>query len=109
MCIRDRCLLDAEGIVLAANRAACPLLGAAPDGLSLIHIYVYKRQVLMIAAASPASAARIGGGTLEPVGPTPFVPGVWRAKVRYVHPHSNPDGTYSTYSYICLLYTSRCV
>jgi len=56
--------------------------------------------VLMIAAASPASAARIGGGTLEPVGPTPFVPGVWRAKVRYVHPHSNPDGTYSTYSYI---------
>lgn len=28
------CLLDAEGIVLAANRAACPLLGAAPDGLT---------------------------------------------------------------------------
>ena len=28
------CLLDADGTVLAANRAACPLLGAAPDGLS---------------------------------------------------------------------------
>jgi PAS domain S-box-containing protein len=28
------CLLDADGTVLAANRAACPLLGAAPDGLA---------------------------------------------------------------------------
>lgn len=28
------CLLDAEGTVLAANRAACPLFGAAPDGLT---------------------------------------------------------------------------
>ncbi len=28
------CLLDAEGTVLAANRAACPLLGAARDGLT---------------------------------------------------------------------------
>lgn len=28
------CLLDADGTVLAANRAACPLLGAAPDGLT---------------------------------------------------------------------------
>lgn len=28
------CLLDADGTVLAANRAACPLLGVAPDGLA---------------------------------------------------------------------------
>jgi len=59
--------------------------------------------VLLIAATAstaPASAARIGAGTLDPVTPTPYVPGVWRAKVRSVHPHSNPDGTYSTYSYI---------
>lgn len=28
------CLLDADGTVLAANRAACPLLGAARDGLT---------------------------------------------------------------------------
>ncbi len=56
---------------------------------------------LSIAAASaPVSAARIGAGTLDPVGPTPYVPGVWRAKVRYVNPTKNPDGTVSTYSYI---------
>ena len=57
--------------------------------------------VLSIAAAStPVSAARIGSGTLDPVGPTPYVPGVWRAKVRYVNPVKNPDGTVSTFSYI---------
>lgn len=54
---------------------------------------------LLIAAASPvASAAQIGGMT--PVGPTPYVPGVWRAKVRYVNPVKNPNGTVSTFSYI---------
>ncbi|MFD0727465.1 hypothetical protein [Lysobacter brunescens] len=56
---------------------------------------------LSIAAASaPASAARIGAGTLDPVGPTPYVPGVWRAKVRYVNVTTRPDGTVSSYSYI---------
>lgn len=54
---------------------------------------------LLIAAASPAaSAAQIGG--ITPVGPTPYVPGVWRAKVRYVNPVKHPDGTVSTFSYI---------
>ena len=56
---------------------------------------------LLIAAAAamaPANAARIGG--LDPVGPTPYVPGTWRAKVRYVNPIRNPDGTVSTFSYI---------
>lgn len=53
---------------------------------------------LLIGAASPVSAAQIGGMT--PVGPTPYVPGVWRAKVRYVNPVKNPNGTVSTFSYI---------
>ena len=53
----------------------------------------------LIAAASPvASATQIGG--MNPVGPTPYVPGVWRAKVRYVNPVKNPNGTVSTFSYI---------
>ncbi|GAA4794870.1 hypothetical protein [Lysobacter hankyongensis] len=56
---------------------------------------------LLIAAASvPASAARIGDGTTGPVGPTPYVPGVWRAKVKYVNPIKHPNGTVSTFSYI---------
>ena len=56
---------------------------------------------LSIAAISgPVSAARIGAGTVGPVGPTPYVPGVWRAKVRYLNPTRNPDGTYSTFGYI---------
>ncbi len=54
--------------------------------------------VLFAATAGQASAARIGG--LDPVGPTPYIPGVWRATVRYIDPHPNKDGTYSTYSYL---------
>lgn len=54
--------------------------------------------LLIAAASSPASAAQIGG--IGPVGPTPYVPGVWRAKVRYVNPVKHPNGTVSTFSYI---------
>lgn len=53
---------------------------------------------LLIGAATPVSAAQIGGMT--PVGPTPYVPVVWRARVRYVNPVKHPNGTVSTYSYI---------
>jgi uncharacterized protein with FMN-binding domain len=65
---------------------------------------------LLIASAivgAPASAARIGG--LDPVGPTPYIPGVWRATVRYVNPHQNKDGTYSTYSYLQLVAETQVV
>jgi len=56
--------------------------------------------IALIAAASaaPASAARIGG--LQPVGPTPYVPGEWRARVKYVDPHPGRDGQYHTFSYL---------
>ncbi len=56
--------------------------------------------LLIAAACGPASAARIGAGTIDPVGPTPYVPGVWRAKVKYVNPIKHPNGTVSTFSYI---------
>lgn len=60
----------------------------------------FAMTLLIAAASGPASAARIGAGTIDPVGPTPYVPGVWRAKVKYVNPIKHPDGTVSTYSYI---------
>ena len=61
---------------------------------------------LLIAAVAPvASAAQIGGMT--PVGPTPYVPGVWRAKVRYVNPVKQPNGTVSTFSYIDITADTR--
>ena len=56
--------------------------------------------LLIAAACGPASAARIGAGTIDPVGPTPYTPGVWRAKVKYVNPIKHPNGTVSTFSYI---------
>lgn len=63
-------------------------------------IPVLALALVAAAASGPVSAARIGSGTLDPVGPTPYVPGVWRAKVRYVNPTTRPDGTVSTFSYI---------
>lgn len=60
----------------------------------------FAMTLLIAAASGPASAARIGAGTIDPVGPTPYVPGVWRAKVKYVNPIKHPDGTVSTYRYI---------
>lgn len=55
---------------------------------------------LLIAAASaaPASAARIGG--LQPVGPTPYVPGEWRARIKYGNGHYGPDGRYYSFTYV---------
>lgn len=54
--------------------------------------------LIAAASAAPASAARIGG--LQPVGPTPYLPGEWRARVRYVDPHHGPNGQYYTFSYL---------
>lgn len=54
--------------------------------------------LIAAAVAAPASAARIGG--LQPVGPTPYVPGEWRARVKYVDPHEGRDGQYYTFSYL---------
>lgn len=65
---------------------------------SMLSVFVLALSIAAVSA--PVSAARIGGGTLDPVGPTPYVPGVWRAKVRYVNPSTRPDGTVSTFSYI---------
>ena len=63
-------------------------------------IAAFAMTLLIAVACGPASAARIGDGTIDPVGPTPYVPGVWRAKVRYVNVTTRPDGTVSSYSYI---------
>jgi hypothetical protein len=63
-------------------------------------IATFAMTLLIAAASGPASAARIGAGTIDPVGPTPYVPGVWRAKVKYVNPIKHPNGTVSTFSYI---------
>lgn len=63
-------------------------------------IATFAMTLLIAAASVPASAARIGDGTAGPVGPTPYVPGVWRAKVKYVNPIKHPNGTVSTFSYI---------
>lgn len=71
------------------------------SGVPMKSLIATFAMTLLIAAASvPASAARIGDGTTGPVGPTPYVPGVWRAKVKYVNPIKHPNGTVSTFSYI---------
>lgn len=63
--------------------------------------------VLSIAAASsPVSAARIGAGTLDPVGPTPYEPGEWRARVKYVDPH-RVGSQYYTYSYLDIVASTQ--
>lgn len=54
---------------------------------------------LSAAAVGPATAARIGTGTVDPVGPTPYVPGEWHARVRYLDPH-RVGSMYYTYSYL---------
>lgn len=63
-------------------------------------IAAFAMTLLIAAASAPASAARIGDGTIDPVGPTPYVPGVWRAKVKFVNPIKHPNGTMSTFTYI---------
>lgn len=52
--------------------------------------------LLCAAAIGPVSAAQIGG--LEPVGPTPFQPGEWQARVKQVKPH-RVGNQYYTYQY----------
>lgn len=59
---------------------------------------VVAMTVLLAASAAPASAARIGG--LQPVGPTPYVPGDWRARVKYSDGHYGPDGRYFSFTYV---------
>lgn len=59
---------------------------------------VVAMTVLLAASAAPVSAARIGG--LQPVGPTPYVPGDWRARVKYSDGHYGPDGRYFSFTYV---------
>lgn len=54
--------------------------------------------LIAAASAAPASAARIGG--LQPVGPTPYVPGEWRARVKYGDGHYGPDGRYLSFTFL---------
>ncbi|QQP98158.1 hypothetical protein [Lysobacter enzymogenes] len=59
---------------------------------------------LGLALAGAAVAAPPGGiGTT----PAPQPAGNWQARVKYLHPHSGPDGRYLTWSYADIVASSQ--
>ncbi|QWP78961.1 hypothetical protein J5226_11465 [Lysobacter sp. K5869] len=59
---------------------------------------------LGLALTGAAVAAPPGGiGTT----PAPQPAGDWRARVKYLHPHSGPDGRYLTWSYADIVASSQ--
>ena len=60
--------------------------------------------IALSTVAGTASAARIGG--IVDVGPTPYVPGEWRARVKYINPHT-VNGQHFTYSYLDIVASTQ--